>query len=252
MSDFKSLQLFGRQPVNNEMVMFLCNTTCAIIQVPKPTSKTLLSPKSLDAFIWNLIKHSNVQTPTLMATAWYLNKLRCILPANAVGMESTRHRIFLAALILSAKALNDSLPLNKHWAKYTDGLLTLDEVNCAERELLALLKWRVVPNDVELASALHPFVNPIKLLLASSSSPNYKSKAPVASPTSSRPYYQPGQASRSTSSLSLLSNYSNLSLSGSSSQTSLNSSVLSHSLNMRKPLASKGPDYLNTRTRIVS
>lgn len=130
-------------------------------------SNLLISPVdkthvSLTVFIKKLIKYSNVQTPTLMASLIYLNKLRNILPANAVGMETTRHRIFLGALILSAKSLNDSSPMNKHWTKYTDGLLTIEEVNMAERELIGLLKWDINVKEGELILVLQPFLTSIK------------------------------------------------------------------------------------------
>lgn len=180
MSDREALKVFSRQPVNSEMINYLVATTNSIIQVkssPKSkisslsTADILVSPilkknTSLRDFIKNLIRYSNVQTPTLMATLIYLNKLRNLLPANAIGMETTRHRIFLSALILSAKSLNDSSPLNKHWTKYTDGLLTLSEVNMAERELIGLLNWNVNVNEEDLIIALQPFLIPIKQQLA--------------------------------------------------------------------------------------
>ncbi|KAL6453262.1 PCL2 PHO85 cyclin-2 [Candida maltosa Xu316] len=154
------------------MINFLVATTNSIIQV-KPSKKQqpaqhtckIVAYKhtiSLTHFIKNLIAYSNVQTPTLMATLVYLNKLRNLLPANAVGMETTRHRIFLSALIVAAKSLNDSSPLNKHWTKYTDGLLTLEEVNLAERELINILKWNVTIKHDELIITLQPFLIGIK------------------------------------------------------------------------------------------
>ncbi|RCK63408.1 PHO85 cyclin-2 [Candida viswanathii] len=176
MSDREALRIFSRQPVSLDMINFLVATTNSIIQV-KPLKKHHsrhhhhLSPSriisinptiSLANFIKNLIAYSNVQTPTLMATLVYLNKLRNLLPANAVGMETTRHRIFLSALIVAAKSLNDSSPLNKHWTKYTDGLLDLDEVNLAERELINILEWNVTVKHEELVVALQPFLIGIK------------------------------------------------------------------------------------------
>lgn len=180
MSDREALKIFSRQPVNGDMINYLVSTTNSIIQVKSSTKKKfnslstsdiLVSPIlkksiSLRDFIKNLIKYSNVQTPTLMATLIYLNKLRNLLPANAIGMETTRHRIFLSALILSAKSLNDSSPLNKHWTKYTDGLLTIGEVNMAERELIGLLNWNVNINEEDLIISLQPFLIPIKQQLA--------------------------------------------------------------------------------------
>lgn len=186
MSDREALKIFSRQPVNLDMINFLVSTTNSIIQVkpqqpqqlPSPASYSSLllvsstseiisinPPITLTQFIKNLIKYSNVQTPTLMATLVYLNKLRNYLPANAVGMETTRHRIFLSALIVAAKSLNDSSPLNKHWTKYTDGLLTLQEINLAERELISILNWNINITQEELIYTLQPFLIGIKSYL---------------------------------------------------------------------------------------
>ena len=243
------------------MIQFLVATTSSIIQVKgsKPqytivpshgatsTSTMLVSPvsksSSLVVFIKNLIKYSNVQTPTLMATLVYLNKLRNILPANAVGMETTRHRIFLAALILSAKSLNDSSPLNKHWTKYTDGLLTNDEVNMAERELISLLKWNVSVKEDELIIALQPFLASIKHALQKQAEDeivlrtNYyrasnaysKHYYAMSSPetTASSQMSSPGSStSRSTSSHSIASYNSSLSLANSHSLRSFPSAQM--------------------------
>lgn len=118
-----------------------------------------------------------MQTPTLMTALVYLNRLRGILPGNAVGMGTTRHRIFLASLILSAKTLNDSSPLNRHWTKYTDGLLTNKEINLAERELISLLRWNLNISEKELALVLHPFLLKIKLDLRKKQEAENKKKS---------------------------------------------------------------------------
>lgn len=172
MSDSEALKLFSRQPVSREMVDFLAATTALVIQVKKTRrgasqmGDMLVTPVvdivPLDRFIQRLIEYSNVQTPTLMASLVYLNRMRNALPGNAVGMESTRHRIFLAALILSAKSLNDLSPLNKHWTKYTDGLMSQADVNSAERELIGLLKWNLTVSQDELVAVLQPFLARVK------------------------------------------------------------------------------------------
>lgn len=177
------LKIFAKQPITSEMIEFLVATTNLVIQVKTQkfsamgdlyiTKLTVLLTK----FIKRLIAYSNVQTPTLMATLIYLNKLRNLLPANAVGMETTRHRIFLAALILLAKTLNDSLPLNKHWTSYTDGLLLLLEVNMAERELIALLKWDICIKEDELRVALQPFLQQISHQLRRKTAAEQEKKA---------------------------------------------------------------------------
>lgn len=172
MSDKEALYQFNKKPVNSEMVQYLVDTTYSVIKIkqsstssyPSPPSSPdeLNKPVSLFEFIRRLIKHSNVQTPTLMSTLVYLARLRAILPSNVYGIETTRHRIFLGCLILAAKSLNDSSPINKHWTAYTDGLLTIQEVNTIERELLEYLNWDLTITQEDLYNSLSFFLIPIK------------------------------------------------------------------------------------------
>lgn len=239
MSDREALKIFSRQPVSTDMINYLVSTTNSIIQVKshKPskisslsTNDILVSPItkksiSLVHFIKNLIKYSNVQTPTLMATLIYLNKLRNLLPANAIGMETTRHRIFLSSLILSAKCLNDSSPLNKHWTKYTDGLLNLEEVNMAERELISLLKWNVSITEDDLIIALQPFLIPIKEHLARKIVAEQNQKISYYRLSNIKSYKSPlsNSSSRSSSSSSINSTLLDREMLGSYSSSSLDS-----------------------------
>lgn len=262
MSDREALKIFSRKPVTEEMIEFLVATTNSTIQV-KPSATSTYSkvsgnthdmvvtpvPRgyvSLTTFIKNLIKHSNVQTPTLMATLVYLNKLRNILPANAVGMETTRHRIFLASLILAAKSLNDSSPLNKHWTAYTEGLLSNQEVNLAERELIGLLQWDINIKERELLIALQPFLSQIKDQLLAKLHRETMEKANyyrMSHMSASNP------TSRSSSINSLASYSSQLSLSNSVSSQSLRSQPSCHDLyggnSKRVPLGSKSLNVIS-------
>ncbi|KAI3406792.2 PCL2 [Candida oxycetoniae] len=275
MTDREALRIFSRQPVSLDMINFLVATTNSIIQIkpaarsyiPCTTTSTqqIISIKkptiSLTNFIKNLIKYSNVQTPTLMATLVYLNKLRNYLPANAVGMETTRHRIFLSALIVAAKTLNDSSPLNKHWTKYTDGLLSLDEVNLAERELMSILKWNINIKEHELIVMLQPFLTEIKSHLLRqqeweslqrigyyrlSQKQSVNSNSSLSSSLSSSPSnYSLQGSSKSTSTSSL---NSHLSLSNSTSSTSVssyNEDRPSLTTSKRMPLSNKSINNLN-------
>ncbi|GEQ72257.1 hypothetical protein JCM33374_g5944 [Metschnikowia sp. JCM 33374] len=252
MSDFDALHIFARKPVSTAMVEILAATTSSVIQV-KPTKKTynavgnlLVAPTqenvTLQKFIGRLISYSNVQTPTLMTSLVYLNRLRNILPGNAVGMETTRHRIFLASLILSAKTLNDSSPLNKHWTKYTDGLLTNQEVNSAERELISLLKWDLRVSEAELVVVLQPFLAEIK---------NELRAKQLAENNAKSEYYRLSTAySNSTNSLASYDSYRS-GMSSAPSALSLRKSAnsqysLAESLN-RIPLREKSSMSLNSR-----
>lgn len=123
---------------------------------------------SLEVFIQNLVDRSHVQVPTLMTSLIYLSRLQQRLPPVAKGMRCTVHRIFLAALILAAKYLNDSSPKNKHWARYTtvkdfEGFgFSNTEVNLMEKQLLFLLDWDLGITNEDLCTHLEPFLAPIR------------------------------------------------------------------------------------------
>lgn len=165
-----------KSPVTDDMIQYLTRVTLKVL--PNNNNNNYPSPPtspndlksfeqqqrlpSLRTFITRLVRYTNVYTPTLLTTVCYLNKLRRILPADAKGLPSTIHRLFLACLILSAKFHNDSSPLNKHWAKYTDGLFTREDINLMERQLLNLLNWDLRVTEDDLILDLQYLLDPIR------------------------------------------------------------------------------------------
>lgn len=130
---------------------------------------------TVEEFITQLVVSSNVQVPTLMSTLVYLTRLKAKLQPMARGLRCTTHRIFLAALILSAKYLNDSSPKNKHWARYTNintesfcfGF-SRTEVNLMEKQLLFLLEWDLRISEHDLYRELDFFLEPLRRKIAES------------------------------------------------------------------------------------
>lgn len=164
--DLKALNIFTRTPVSQDMIHKLVVTTLQVIPcLDDKNTKVANNGKplpSLMTFINRLVRYTNVYTGTLMSTLVYLDRLKQKLPRTAQGLPCTRHRIFLSCLILASKFHNDSSPKNVHWAKYTEGLFSLKDVNLMERQLLYLLNWDMRVSNEEMCAQLDKFLTPIR------------------------------------------------------------------------------------------
>ncbi|BGP20005.1 hypothetical protein JCM10213_006784 [Rhodosporidiobolus nylandii] len=159
-------------PLSKAMVCFIADKTAQAVQCrpPPPLPTPPLDPSSspspndplppLDVFIHSIVKKSKCHVPTLLSTVVYLEKLRERLPSTARGCHTTRHRVFLATLIVAAKYLNDPSPLNKHWVRYAVHF-TSAETNLMERQLLTLLNFDLRFTEEELIQHLRPLLEPV-------------------------------------------------------------------------------------------
>lgn len=87
-----------------------------------------------------------------------------IAAGTARDMPSTRLRVFLATLIVSAKYLNDSSPKNVHWAHYA-GVFNLEEINLMERQLISVLDYDFCFDEQEALTVWAPLMPTMALQL---------------------------------------------------------------------------------------
>ncbi|KAI8838732.1 hypothetical protein BJ741DRAFT_600448 [Chytriomyces cf. hyalinus JEL632] len=115
------------------------NAAATVIIVPPPAPASQLPP--LAQFVGSVVARSKVGPNAVSVAVAYLERIRRKLPKSARGLPCSGHRLFLAALILSAKYINDKTYKNRSWVSFTEGLFPVSEINLMERQFLSIIDF---------------------------------------------------------------------------------------------------------------
>ncbi|GAA5895648.1 hypothetical protein JCM5296_003769 [Sporobolomyces johnsonii] len=166
-------------PLSNDMIECVANKTIDAVRCRPPPDTPPTPPHTpgsdpidklaresglpaLPVFIKSIVRKSKCHVPTLLCTLVFLERLKERLPPHARGCHTTRHRVFLATLIVTAKYLNDSSPQNKHWVRDAEHF-SATEVNLMEHQLLEILNFDLRFDESELTRAITPLLQLIRV-----------------------------------------------------------------------------------------
>ncbi|KAG9249564.1 uncharacterized protein F5Z01DRAFT_631451, partial [Emericellopsis atlantica] len=119
---------------------------------------------SLEDFITHVMRESRTDFWVLMSTLVYMSRLIESHVPTECPMPMTQHQLFLAALIVAAKTLDDGACQNGRWCRVS--LMSVgnswfwlpqEEVNSAERQLIRLLEWHLLIREDHISFELRNF-----------------------------------------------------------------------------------------------
>ncbi|KAF8884798.1 hypothetical protein BD779DRAFT_1535472 [Infundibulicybe gibba] len=100
-------------------------------------------------FVTNVINRAEITTPTVLAALVYIDRAK---PHLHIALEEwALERVFLGAIIVASKYLNDSTLKNCHWALCT-GVFGKRDVGRIEREFLDVLDFELAVAEDDLLS----------------------------------------------------------------------------------------------------
>jgi len=103
---------------------------------------------SLTQFIMMVIHRSQASMAVLLVAIIYIQRAK---PGLCIGLRERWdcERIFLGALIIASKYLNDSPLRNSHWA-ICSGCLGNRDIGFVEREFLQILDWKLAVEESDI------------------------------------------------------------------------------------------------------
>ncbi|KAJ3801632.1 hypothetical protein GGU11DRAFT_768803 [Lentinula aff. detonsa] len=113
-----------------------------------------------NTFVTNVLTRAEVTTPVVLASLAYIDRAK---PHLHIALEEWAfERVFLGAVIVASKYLNDSTLKNVHWAMCT-GVFGKRDVGRIEREFLDVLDWELNISEDDVLShhaGITTFISP--------------------------------------------------------------------------------------------
>jgi hypothetical protein len=118
---------------------------------PSTSKKHLRRPEHIKftEFVASMLERAEVTMPTLLVTLVYIQRAKFHLH---IGLEQwALERVFLGALIVASKYLNDSTLKNVHWSMCT-GIFGKRDIGRIEREYLDVLNFELKVTEDDILS----------------------------------------------------------------------------------------------------
>jgi len=158
-------------------------------------------------FVKNVIERAEITMQTILASLVYIDRAK---PHLHIALEEwALERVFLGAIIVASKYLNDSTLKNVHWALCT-GVFGKRDVGRIEREYLDVLDFELGITEADLLSHHQGLLNAVR-----PTAPSYRShhlpfshphpasnRTAMSSPASSAPELSPSSDESSSGSAS--------------------------------------------------
>jgi len=118
---------------------------------PSTSRKAIRRPEHIKftEFVASMLERAEVTMPTLLVTLVYIQRAKYHLH---IGLEQwALERVFLGALIVASKYLNDSTLKNVHWSMCT-GIFGKRDIGRIEREYLDVLNFELKVTEDDILS----------------------------------------------------------------------------------------------------
>jgi hypothetical protein len=163
---YNDIARFSKLKASLGMIGHITQKVTQVVR-PNPHSYASLQDQgvaipSVSSFATHVIRRSRIGVSALLTSLVYLDRARLCLFPNTADTLFTAHSIFLVALVIAEKYIDDDCFRNKHWSRYSsmpNGFgFSASDITCMEIRFLRLLNWDLRISLTELNLQFLPLV----------------------------------------------------------------------------------------------